>query len=188
MRPGALFLNASRGEVADTEPLLCALRHGVISAAVLDVWENEPLCSLPLLQEVDLATPHIAGYSIEGLLNGTRMIYNEAVRFFEMIPSWTPAELPPGRGAAQVEYDARGSTDEEALAQIVRAVYDIKQDDDRMRSVSDKDDTERAADFVRSRREYPVRREFSSATVKLHHASPSLERKVAGIGLALEPA
>jgi erythronate-4-phosphate dehydrogenase len=186
MRPGALFLNASRGEVADTKALLYALKHGVVSSAALDVWENEPRCPPALMREVDIATPHIAGYSIEGLLNGTRMLYDEAVGFFETTPTWTPSPLPQGRGASHVDLDARGFIDEEALALIVREVYDIEVDDCQMRSSLTKSDDERAEHFVRSRREYPVRREFSATSVKLYHASPTLERKVAGLGFQLE--
>ena len=42
---------------------------------VLDVWENEPDINIELLKKVLIATPHIAGYSYEGKVNGTQMIY-----------------------------------------------------------------------------------------------------------------
>ena len=72
LRPGASFINASRGEVVDEEALLAARPH--LDKLVLDVWKNEPKINLELLAAADIATPHIAGYSIQGKINGTQMV------------------------------------------------------------------------------------------------------------------
>jgi len=69
-RDGAVLINSSRGEVVETQSLNEAITHKKIGAAALDVWENEPNISTELLTLVDIATPHIAGYSIEGKVNG----------------------------------------------------------------------------------------------------------------------
>ena len=69
MKQGAVLINASRGEVADEEALL---RHrSRLGGLVLDVWRNEPHINRDLLKVTDIATPHIAGYSIQGKINGT---------------------------------------------------------------------------------------------------------------------
>ena len=73
MRPGAQLFNSGRGEVVDTAALKAALKSGRISAAVLDVWENEPGIDRELLDLVRIGTPHIAGYSTDGKANGTAM-------------------------------------------------------------------------------------------------------------------
>lgn len=69
-----MIVNAARGPVADTEALKEALREGIISAAAIDCWEGEPNIDTELLAMADSATPHIAGYSLEGKIRATRMI------------------------------------------------------------------------------------------------------------------
>lgn len=72
-----LIINAARGEVCSTEALLA-----YPGEVVLDCWENEPNISLPLLEKVAIGTPHIAGYSVDGKANGTRMAAEAVCRFF----------------------------------------------------------------------------------------------------------
>lgn len=71
MKPGAIFLNASRGFVVDDEALAACLKSGKIRAAALDVFPREPKAnsekfSSPL-QGMDqvILTPHIAGSTEE---------------------------------------------------------------------------------------------------------------------------
>lgn len=79
-----VLINTSRGEVVDTGALLDALEDGLVSDAVIDVWENEPDINLTLLDKVFLGTPHIAGYSADGKANATRMSLNALCRFFHI--------------------------------------------------------------------------------------------------------
>lgn len=72
MRLGASFFNASRGEVVDEDALLAARPR--LDKLVLDVWKNEPAINRALLAVADIATPHIAGYSIQGKINGTQAV------------------------------------------------------------------------------------------------------------------
>lgn len=69
LKPGAVFINASRGEVVDE----CALKAAApkLGAVVLDVFRNEPNIDRELLEMADIVTPHIAGYSNVGKINGT---------------------------------------------------------------------------------------------------------------------
>ena len=71
MKNGSVFFNASRGAVVSDSELLAAIRSGKFKAVALDVWNNEPDLNRELLAAVDIATPHIAGYSFEGKVNGT---------------------------------------------------------------------------------------------------------------------
>ncbi len=66
MRPGAAFVNASRGEVADEAALVAALREGRLSGATLDVFEQEPLPADSPLWELPgvLITPHLASVAL----------------------------------------------------------------------------------------------------------------------------
>src|SRR5690606_6723194 len=78
MKPDAWLLNAARGTVTSNEALLGVLKNQQIEAVMLDVWENEPTPDLALLQRTALATPHIAGYSYDGKVAGTIMLYHAA--------------------------------------------------------------------------------------------------------------
>lgn len=94
LRKKPCIINTSRGEVIDTRAILSALDEGLISAAILDVWENEPNIDLELLQKVFIGTPHIAGYSADGKANATRMVLESFCRFFHIAPHFS-ITLPP---------------------------------------------------------------------------------------------
>ena len=80
--PKALVINAARGEVADNRDMVAALRRGRISAAAMDCWEGEPAISADLLRMAAVATPHIAGYSIEGKKRATAVTFNAVLGHF----------------------------------------------------------------------------------------------------------
>lgn len=73
MKPDAIFINAARGEVADTGALIEAIGERRIRRSVIDTWEGEPTINHRLLELADTATTHIAGYSREGKQRATRM-------------------------------------------------------------------------------------------------------------------
>ena len=73
LKPGAIFINAARGEVAETQALLAAIADGTIKSSIIDTWEGEPSIDPGLLELADTATTHIAGYSVEGKQRATRM-------------------------------------------------------------------------------------------------------------------
>ena len=80
MKDGALFINSSRGEVVDEGALMAAADK--LSGIIIDVWVNEPNINLSLLERADIATPHIAGYSYEGKVNGTIMAVKAVAAHF----------------------------------------------------------------------------------------------------------
>lgn len=81
LRRKPLLINTSRGAVVDNSALLKALEENMVCDAVLDVWEDEPLLNIPLLNKAYIATPHIAGYSAEGKLNASRMMLQDFSEF-----------------------------------------------------------------------------------------------------------
>ena len=91
MKPGAILINSSRGEVVDGEALF---RSGLGWA--LDVWEHEPHLDPALLENALLATPHIAGYSEQGKANATAMSVDTLARFFGLpLAGWYPPQAAP---------------------------------------------------------------------------------------------
>ena len=95
VRKGCWFVNSCRGAVHDTRALLEAKSSGIFSEIILDCWENEPNVDRELLNEVSIATPHIAGFSADGKAMATRMCLEEIERFFGIRFSRLPEVVPP---------------------------------------------------------------------------------------------
>lgn len=76
MKPDALLINTSRGDLVDEQALYKALKEKRIAGAAIDVFSVEPLeKDSPLLElENIILTPHIAGYSRDALLYSGNMI------------------------------------------------------------------------------------------------------------------
>lgn len=187
LKRGAIFINSARGPVVQTEALLAALADGSVAHAVIDTWEGEPAYRHDLLPHVDLATPHIAGYSYDGRVNGTVMVYRAACAALGLAPRWSP----PAAGESgstpltTVAVDAAGRADEAVLDAVVRGVYDIEADDRCMRATALDDAVARAAAFDQLRKHYPERHEFAHTRVALSGATDNLRRQVAALGFNL---
>lgn len=158
---GAVVINTSRGGVVDDEALSPAAASGRLRA-VLDVWETEPDPGEALVEAVRLATPHIAGYSLDGKLAGTRIVAEALARLAG------GAELPaaelfsPPVPHPEITVSATGRA---AVRAAVRRVYAIEEDDARLRRALREAGPARASAFDRLRRDYPVRREFAGYVV-----------------------
>ena len=143
INPGALLINAGRGEVIEGNALLDSLRHNNFRC-VLDVWENEPAIDSKLLDQVTLGTPHIAGYSLEGKLNGTRMVFQA---FCQWLGAQAPQKLLQGASEEPEELDAVD------INLAILQVYDVRRDDRALRQYP--------GDFDTLRKNYQQRMEFS---------------------------
>jgi erythronate-4-phosphate dehydrogenase len=105
MRTGALLVNSARGGVVNEQALQAALDRGALHAA-LDVWPREPSIAPALLEATTVASPHVAGYSLEGKARGTRMI-------LEAFLAWSGQRA--GRSAGRKAGDDGGDTPAECL-------------------------------------------------------------------------
>ena len=153
LRPDQILINSSRGEVVDGDALKTALKSRRLLAAALDVWENEPEIDPELAALVEIATPHIAGYSLDGKANGT----SAAVRF--LARQLGIAELTNW----QVRLPVAASNDP---YEVTDDPYDVTRDSDALKAVLSGDAAAIARDFERLRETYPVRRENYGATTK----------------------
>ena len=184
LKPGAILINTSRGAVVDNRALDALLATRDELSVVLDVWENEPTIRPSLLQKVDLATAHIAGYSYDGKLRGTEMIYHAACDYFATPAQWRAADVLAR--AASIDLRDHGTDDLLAVARAaVLACYDIREDDARLRATLPLPVTERALAFDRLRKEYPLRREFSESTVLLREPAGAPGQLLSGLGFQL---
>ncbi len=158
LKPGAILINACRGEAMNGSAVLDARQSGALSALILDVWDPEPSIPLDLLAVSDFATPHIAGHSLEGKVNGTSQV-REALRQAMQadVPDWDAKAQMPAALNPECVLPETGSL-EERLRTAVRACYDLRKDDEMLRQGSG-DIGER---FTFLRRNYPHRREFDA--------------------------
>jgi erythronate-4-phosphate dehydrogenase len=86
-KPGTLIINAARGGIIDEQALLSTLniQHSTLNIKIaIDCWENEPNLNQELLKHVDLASFHIAGYSIQGKMNASEMCLRAFCEFFSL--------------------------------------------------------------------------------------------------------
>ena len=84
-KPNALIINAARGGVVDEQALIDKLKgENEKVQAVIDCWENEPQLNHELLKMVNLASFHIAGYSIEGKMRASEMCLRAFCEFFSL--------------------------------------------------------------------------------------------------------
>ncbi len=186
MQPGAIFINASRGQVVQENDLMHAASRHLFEHLVLDVWCDEPYASQSLLATTDIATPHIAGYSSDGKLRGTEMVYRECCHFFEQEPTWDSQALRPPSQCPEITLDARVLSTQEAIFECVRAVFDIKAESERFLSGLSDDPKANVTWFEQFRRDYPVRREFDGTTVRLKNADIQLADMLCKLGFNLK--
>ncbi len=78
-KQGALIINAARGGIVNEQALLSS-GHPYI----LDTWENEPDINAEVLAKAQLASMHIAGYSVEGKRNASQMCLDEIADLFHL--------------------------------------------------------------------------------------------------------
>jgi erythronate-4-phosphate dehydrogenase len=178
LMPGSIFINSSRGEVVDTQALRYAIDSGKLAGALLDVWENEPEIDSKILDLASIATPHIAGYSMDGKANGTAMSVSALSKFFNFpLTDWFPDELP-SREIMQYTIDAKKKSYQSVLTEAVLRTYDIMADDKALRS--------NLSEFENLRGNYPIRREFMAWTIKLDNDNKNYKTRLENLGFKIK--
>jgi erythronate-4-phosphate dehydrogenase len=158
MREGACFINCSRGAAVDSASLIGAMRSGRLGAAVLDVFEREPEPPVELIELPRIATPHIAGYAIEGKRRGAIVIYEGICRELGLEAIETEALLlrgfaPPA--GVSVPFRSSGGGEpaaDEAIRALLSAVHDIGAASRELKATLGEEG--RGAAFDRMRRDY----------------------------------
>lgn len=148
MQPGAFFINASRGEVVCDDALKAAMPK--LGPVIIDTWNNEPDIDKELMDMVDIATPHIAGYSYQGKQNGTAAAVRAVAHYFgfqELFEFYPKAEFPENEA---VKLDLKGLRQGE-IAAVFQYNYPIFTDDFMFRLEPE--------NFEKLRSEYKYRRE-----------------------------
>lgn len=184
LRPGTWLINASRGAVVDNAALRDLLLQRPDLEAVLDVWEGEPQVDVALAGLCRIATPHIAGYSLDGKLRGTAQIYAALCAARGVEPAIELAQLMPGPALTELAF-ASSAEPAEMLATLCRAVYDPRRDDADFRRSLLGDEAQRRAGFDLLRKQYPPRREIDGLKVRIGGHNPALATIVEALGARL---
>jgi erythronate-4-phosphate dehydrogenase len=187
LKKGAFFLNTSRGPVMETNALKQAMRDKKLAGVVLDVWENEPDIDPQLLQNVDLSTPHIAGYSFDGKVAGLIMIYNTVCNYFKLKPQHTLQDFlpPPKVSEIHITPEDLAQDQERIIHDTVQQVYVINRDDFNTREILLQEPAKRGEFFDLLRENYPQRREFQNTRVFPPDVNSLLAKKLSGIGFQI---
>ncbi len=178
-----LLVNSSRGPVVNGLGLKSALSQHRIAGALLDVWEGEPSIDAELLALSDLGTCHIAGWSLDGKVRGTAMIYEALRNFLGIKAEWDASGLLPSSRSLRFPSVVRG---QEAIRLIVRDAYDIMKDDAALRSLPKAQSGMVVQGFDRLRDGYPFRPEFSHFQVEVPRDS-GLEMPLTSLGFQMTP-
>jgi len=184
LKPGAWLINASRGAVVDNSALRELLERRGDLQVVLDVWEGEPQVDVGLAGLCRLATPHIAGYSLDGKLRGTAQIYSAVCAHLGCTPTVRLDELMPAPWLTELSLEAAADP-AWALATVCRAVYDPRRDDADFRRSLRGDTANQRAAFDALRKHYPMRREIDGLSVKLQGDAPQLAQMIKALGATL---
>ncbi|MFK7733180.1 MAG: 4-phosphoerythronate dehydrogenase [Pseudomonadales bacterium] len=165
----AILINTSRGGAIATQDLVYCLHNNQGIHAVLDVWEGEPKIDRELLGLASIATPHIAGYAIDGKIRGTEMIAAAFYDYFE-----EPAETANDTNTLCM-LDCEGQV---SIRDIILRAYDVREDDWRLRSALNEPDIGQAFDLLR--KTYPLRREFGLTNLLIDSSLPIESRQILG--------
>ncbi|MCL1039935.1 4-phosphoerythronate dehydrogenase [Shewanella submarina] len=155
LKPDAWLLNCCRGEVIDNRALFRVKQQRADLKLVLDVWEGEPNPMPELVPLVDIATPHIAGYSLEGKARGTTMLHSALSQVLNIEPENKLDGLLPVHVFSRIKLE--NQPDEGALLQLCRLIYDLRDDDRKFRA-----NYALAGGFDQLRKNHTHRREFSA--------------------------
>ena len=159
MSPHTMLINSARGPVIDATAIEADI-DATERQVVLDVFEHEPQIAESLLSKLAIATPHIAGYTLEGKLRGTQIIYDALCEKLAVLPVLSMHQLLPLNTYLWSELKENPDR--------LQKFYDIKKDDAALRSKVTQGKV-KGTDFDQLRRDYHLRREWqayaSSVTV-----------------------
>ena len=175
LKENTILLNAGRGPVIDNQALLQIGTERDDLSFVLDVWEHEPRVSKDLADRWSLISPHIAGYSLDGKVRGTFMLYQAFCDYVGIKPEKELSDFLPEAEVSEIQQTGLSTLD------LINTVYDPLIDDRLLRDTLEFSEEEQKTAFDQLRKSYRLRRELASLTV----VQPKLPKLLSGIGFQL---
>jgi erythronate-4-phosphate dehydrogenase len=180
LRPGAILINTSRGEVLEESAALHFVPQcrslsrprrdaSVPSSLVLDVWPHEPHINEHLLAATALATPHIAGQTTDARLSAAHMI-RDALQAWLHLPIASPADQSTSpRIKISVAPETIAATPWQTLARIIQPIADLTNISTQLKTDS------HAASFDTLRRRSSSHREFPAHLLEGLHDPQTIQ-------------
>jgi erythronate-4-phosphate dehydrogenase len=184
MKPNACLINSCRGSVVDNTALKAHMSSNVDFESIIDVWEGEPNLDLQLMSRCMLATPHIAGYSLDGKMRGTEQVYQACCQTFGLPIRNKLAQYLPEPPIKRIKFGDSVPV-HQALRTAIRAVYEVRVDDGIMRSSLLRTNGEALAmrtQFDLLRKNYPLRRDIPTMRVEVPSKRQDLQQALEAAG------
>ena len=173
LRDNQVLINSGRGAVIDGSALKEKLKKEPSFTAILDVWENEPSIDPELAQLVTIGTPHIAGYSLDGKVSGTEMIYKALCQNFGLPLRKKAAQFMPEPPLSKLTFSSQAVVND-AMHTAIRSCYDVRYDHYQLMTSLKGNETQRRLAFDQLRKGYRARREFNTIKVSLKNADSTM--------------
>jgi len=151
IKPHQIIINAARGGIINEQAWI----HTQTKANIIDCWENEPNISAELYNTAYIATPHIAGHSLEAKVAGSEMVYDALCHLWKVTQQddWQH-QLPKVEAAIQLKQSISTQT---SIAEALNQTHNIRGDDSAIRS-HNIDETHQK--YENYRRNFPIYREW----------------------------
>lgn len=176
-----ILINTGRGAVIDGRALKHKLKNEPDFTVILDVWENEPVIDVALARRVFIGTPHIAGYSLDGKVAGTEMIYKALCRKFGLPLRHKAAQFMPEPPLSKLTFTSQADINH-SMHTVIRACYDVRYDHYQMMGSLSGNEEQRRLAFDQLRKKYRARREFNTVKVSLKNTDSMLYSMFKGLG------
>ncbi len=165
---GRGIINAGRGACLDNSALLQWLNRNPNHFAILDCWEDEPDVLLELVNhpQLTIATPHIAGHSLDGKAANTLFVYRDLCRHLKVAQTWDVESFLPAIAATELSPELTKQT-------LTSHLYPIEEDSSQMKLAA-LDSASFARWFSSYRRFYPVRRSWRKILASQTHFDKEL--------------
>ncbi|MCF6253341.1 MAG: 4-phosphoerythronate dehydrogenase [Thiomicrorhabdus sp.] len=168
IQPHQIIINAARGGVINE----AAWSQTQTLANVIDCWENEPYISEVLYQTAYLATPHIAGHSLDAKVAGSEMVYHALCNAWKIAPKddWKKFLPPPPTTISLTPQKSLQTT----LHQLFTQTHNLHNDDLAIRAENMKEVHQK---YEHYRRNFPIYREWHNHTVQTNN-NPTLRQQL----------
>ena len=181
LQANQVLINASRGAVIDNQALLQVLKTDNSFTAILDVWENEPAINVDLAREVLIGTPHIAGYSLDGKVAGTEMVYRSLCQVMGLPTRHSAGQFLEEPSLSKMSFTSNADIDW-SIHTAIRACFDVRHDHSLLQRSLNLSEGERQLAFDMFRKNYRCRREFSGIKIQLKQVDSELHTKFKALG------
>lgn len=178
MKPNTILINTSRGAVIDENMLL--KYKDKFGGLVLDVWDNEPYINTHLLEIADIATPHIAGYSLDGKLNATAIVYKKLCQHLNKKINIIKKKVNVSLDK-EIILNPDYHKMQDIIYQTVLRVYNPLIDTQKLKKMLKLNISRQPSYFRALRDNYPLRREFFNYKVRVNKPQYPYHKKIVDI-------